>query len=245
MLKRAKCTIYSIQDTDTLGKDSELAATLAQGKTVIAFIPEINLIKHVKELDEQPLSFFVYRIKLLYETFEKIEVKQECLQWIKNRNNATKIKEEEDLEKFLNFFTDQIVSFVAEKVWNSIETPWAKDIDFKRKHKKEFDLFCHFIAIADKHFYDKRANDLKNSHPLGLQVCLENGVANGVLVVRNIENCAKLLYNVLTNQPKFNLEHDEDLNCWYLKEKITDCIYRVVSGDLKLTNSFWNFYLNN
>jgi hypothetical protein len=31
MLKRAKCTVYSVQDTDTLGKDSELAATLAQG----------------------------------------------------------------------------------------------------------------------------------------------------------------------------------------------------------------------
>jgi hypothetical protein len=31
MLERAKCTVYSVRDTDTLGKDSELAATLAQG----------------------------------------------------------------------------------------------------------------------------------------------------------------------------------------------------------------------
>ena len=28
MLKRAKCTVYSVQDTDTLGKDSDLAPTL-------------------------------------------------------------------------------------------------------------------------------------------------------------------------------------------------------------------------
>jgi hypothetical protein len=36
MLKRAACTIYMAQELDTLGKDSELANTLAQGKPVIA-----------------------------------------------------------------------------------------------------------------------------------------------------------------------------------------------------------------
>src|SRR5690606_33430392 len=42
MLKRAKCTIYLVQETDTLGKDSELASTLAQGKPVIAFVPSAD-----------------------------------------------------------------------------------------------------------------------------------------------------------------------------------------------------------
>jgi hypothetical protein len=41
MLKRAKCMVYSVQDTDTLGKGSELAATLAQGKPVIAYVPAV------------------------------------------------------------------------------------------------------------------------------------------------------------------------------------------------------------
>ena len=50
MLKRAKCTVYSVQDTDTLGKDSELAATLAQGKPVIAYVPEKTLEERVTEL---------------------------------------------------------------------------------------------------------------------------------------------------------------------------------------------------
>ena len=40
MLKRAKCTLYLIQETDTMGKDSEMAATLAQGKPVIAYISQ-------------------------------------------------------------------------------------------------------------------------------------------------------------------------------------------------------------
>src|SRR4030043_2434382 len=39
MLKRAKCTLYFSQEIDTIGKDSELASTLAQGKPVVAFVP--------------------------------------------------------------------------------------------------------------------------------------------------------------------------------------------------------------
>lgn len=42
MLKRAACTIYLAQETDTLGKDSELASTLAQGKPVIAYVPQVD-----------------------------------------------------------------------------------------------------------------------------------------------------------------------------------------------------------
>ena len=42
MLKRAHCAIYMAGESDTLGKDSELAATLAQGKPVIVYVPELN-----------------------------------------------------------------------------------------------------------------------------------------------------------------------------------------------------------
>src|ERR1017187_8527142 len=42
MLKRAQCTLYLAQESDTLGKDSELASTLAQGKPVIAYVPRID-----------------------------------------------------------------------------------------------------------------------------------------------------------------------------------------------------------
>jgi hypothetical protein len=55
MLRRAKCTIYLAQESDTLGKDSELASTLAQGKSVIAFVPQVDsgyadqLIRELKQ----------------------------------------------------------------------------------------------------------------------------------------------------------------------------------------------------
>jgi hypothetical protein len=39
MLQRATVTIYNAAAEDTLGKDSELAATLAQGKAVIVYVP--------------------------------------------------------------------------------------------------------------------------------------------------------------------------------------------------------------
>lgn len=40
LVRTAKVTIYCAQDGDTFGKDSELAATLCQGKPVIVFVPE-------------------------------------------------------------------------------------------------------------------------------------------------------------------------------------------------------------
>jgi len=40
MLQRASVTLYNAGDSDTMGKDSELAATLAQGKPVIVYVPE-------------------------------------------------------------------------------------------------------------------------------------------------------------------------------------------------------------
>jgi hypothetical protein len=40
MLQRASVTLYNAGTADTMGKDSELAATLAQGKPVIVYVPE-------------------------------------------------------------------------------------------------------------------------------------------------------------------------------------------------------------
>lgn len=241
MLKRAKCTIYSIQETDTIGKDSELATTLAQGKPVIAYVREINIKKYSKELERQSIDIFTHKIRLLFETFEKEDVINHCLKWLKTQKEKN-ITNSDELEDFLNTFADKINKFNASKVWNSIETTWAKDKDFKNKNRKEFRMFCFLIAIADKYFYDSRAKTLKDVHPLGLQVNLNTGVANGVLVVRKIDKCAELLYNFLTNQLDLEICYEEKYKYWYLKETISGCIFRVVVDNVKLTNSFWNFY---
>ena len=71
---------------------------------------------------------------------------------------------------------------------------------------------------------------------------LETGVANGVLVVRTVADCALLIRNVVTQRLEFNLEENDKYTA--LREKISGCIYRVMTRDEMLTNTFWNFYLN-
>lgn len=240
MLKRANCTIYAVQETDTLGKDSELAATLAQGKPVIAYIPKIqNIESHINNvLSNLTIEALRDKFRLLSRILEKSNVQNECLEKIKRfRNN------QRELVNFLNKIDEEIESFLNKKIWRLLPTPWAIDDEFKKEKKRDIEDFYKILAIADKHFYDKRHDDLKHRHPLGIQMNLSTGVANGVLVVRKIETCAELLLNIITNQLDFDIIYDQDLKCWYLKEKLTQSIFRVVTDDLKLTNSFWNFYL--
>src|SRR6185437_9301889 len=65
MLKRARCTIYMAQETDTFGKDSELATTLAQGKPVIVFVPEIKVEEHATLALLRPIAYLQRRLPQL------------------------------------------------------------------------------------------------------------------------------------------------------------------------------------
>lgn len=206
MLKRAKCTIYHVQEADTLGKDSELAATLAQGKPVIAFIPKL-------EKREEFLQMAKAAAKTFYKDFSFKELM---------------------LNKFLPLYypegawTDPIV-----RAWLSGSTAFNEEA--------AADLLFNKAATM----YDRRASTLRDSHPLGLQVNLATGVSNGVLVVRNHPDCARLLRSIMLNRMEFDLERKDisGKRCWQLRERISQSVYRVVTGDDFLTNSFWNFYL--
>ena len=60
MLKRARCAIYMAGESDTLGKDSELAATLAQGKPVVVYVPRLSDYDRFKDEIVRPLLAEVY-----------------------------------------------------------------------------------------------------------------------------------------------------------------------------------------
>lgn len=203
MLKRAKLTIYLVQETDTLGKDSELASTLAQGKPVIAFIPEVT-IDYFNSFLEQLIEIYVLDIREILIQHLKLICPE--LIW--------------DIEIFPTGYMSLI----------EMNTDDLKNLLFEKM----------------KTVYDKRANTLINSHPLGIQVHLENGVANGVLVVRNITDCAALIRSILLNNVDVYIDNivEKGKNFLVLKEKISNCIFRVESSDKLLTNSFWNFYLS-
>lgn len=202
MLRRAKCTVYLAQEVDTLGKDSELASTLAQGKPVIAFIPEVT-----KEFVDSFLASVA-------------------------QHYPGRLPAEIALDQFR--FLDPELAWNDNKVRHWLNVPPSDEAEVR----------AHLFQTM-KNRYDSRARTLKDRHPLGIQVNLETGVANGVLVVRTPRDCAKLIRCVVTNTMRFSLDPDPQLPGYvYLREQISGCIFRVVTGDEMLTNTFWNFYLN-
>lgn len=59
MLRRARATIYNAGQKDTLGKDCELAATLAQGKPVVVYVPVGRNEAENDELNTRAKNFLV------------------------------------------------------------------------------------------------------------------------------------------------------------------------------------------
>jgi len=78
-----------------------------------------------------------------------------------------------------------------------------------------------------------------------LQVKLETGVANGVLVVRSVSECSELLRDLLTNSCSFRFDEEEEENVLALIEATSQCPYRVVTRNTTVSNSFWSRYLSN
>jgi hypothetical protein len=221
MLKRAKCTVYSVQDTDTLGKDSELAATLAQGKPVIAYVPAVDIEARAAQLAAEDPATVQDRLRFV------LYADDQFAQSVAPADFA-----------FVRGF-QAIEEFERDRVWRTVPDPEGVAA-FRAVQGADLARLGRIIAAAEARIYDRRARTLKVSHPLGIQVNLATGVANGVLVVRTIPQCADLLRRVVTNALEFELR--ESPSMWYLEEKVSGCVYRVVSKDRKLTNCFWNFY---
>jgi len=206
--------------------DSELAATLAQGKPVIAYVPRSVVVDRVNELLAEDPVTIQDRLRFVIYTDEYFAASLSA----------------DDLEFVQNFH--ELERFEQRRIWRSIPDN-AAIMAFRQAHQVGLERLCQIIAASEAGIYDKRAGTLTNSHPLAVQVNLDTGVANGVLVVRSIEDCARLLRRVLTNAMEFVLQEDNQAKMWYLRETISGCVFRVVSKDRKLTNCFWNFYLRN
>jgi hypothetical protein len=146
MLRRASVTIYTAGAEDTMGKDSELAATLAQGKPVIVFVPS---------------------------GIANVSLCSNC------------------------------------------------------GHPRSVEL-------------DRRAELFNVKHPLGLQTSARTGVAHGIVVVRSVEQCARMLRKILLHDLSFSIKHEG--GSFLLQESETQSVMRVVSDDPLLTHSFWAYF---
>ena len=84
LVRSAKVTIYCAQAGDTFGKDSELAATIIQGKPAIVYVPNkpeldkrANIFKEFHPLGLQLESMMVLLVELLLFDLLKI-VRKYC-----------------------------------------------------------------------------------------------------------------------------------------------------------------------
>lgn len=227
MLKRADCTIYMIQESDTFGKDSELASTLAQKKPVIAFIPDYKKEDLWMKIKEYPLEYIKERIFVFKaeNVFDDIEILM-------------------DIDKDLFELNEVINEYIKEYETYRLDQPFslwtAKENQFKNENSY-FNEICDILVKYTKKYWDKRATTLKDYHPLGMQIDLNSGVANGVLVVRDIDTCTKILKGILTNSLEFEIKHFDE-GYTGLIEINSGCLYRMVTDNKLLTNSFWNFF---
>jgi hypothetical protein len=219
MLKRALCTIYMAQESDTMGKDSELAATLAQSKPVIAYVPKYNSEEYSKKIENYPLNYFKKRLLVLKaeEIFNDKNFIEKLPLKLSTFNKHKKIFKFEDV---INNF----LSKLDEYRHNQPFSLWAeKETEFKEECR-DFSRVCEILAVAECYNFDRRADLLKGKHPLSMQVDLQSGVANGVLVVRNAEDCAELLYRILTNSMEFRIKHPIIFN---LSEETKEKLYKL------------------
>ncbi len=122
--------------------------------------------------------------------------------------------------------------------------PWFV-VGSTRPDLMDRELALALLVKTTREHYDRRAETLRESHPLGIQVNLDTGVANGVLVIRKVSDCAELIYRIVTRTLQFRIEKKliEKVEYHLLRETVSDSIFRVMTGDAMLTNSFWNFYL--
>lgn len=232
MLRRANCTIYMVQESDTIGKDSELASTLAQKKSVIAYVPEEDLKTIKEKIDNYPLDYI--KKKILQFKAEGVFDNENYL------NEILSLKTKEDFIVFQNFLMD-FVKKLDEHRRNQPFTYWEeRENEFKNKERNNFQKIFEILAIAIKFTANKRANLLKELHPLGMQVDLNTGVANGIIVVRNIEMCSDILEKILTNTLNFEIRREKGFTGLYEAE--TGSLYRIITENKNLTKSFWNFY---
>jgi len=226
MLKRVLCSIYMAQETDTMGKDSELAATLAQGKPVIAYIPIINIKEYPEKIKEYPLDYFEKRLLVLQA--EEIFNDEACINELEGYEHDFLRTVEDFQEKLEKYRTCQHLS-----LWDEKEREFKEGCD-------SFSNICKILSVAEHYSSERRAAILKEYHPLAIQVDLQSGVANGVLVVRTLKECAELLRQILTNNMKFTIKHigDENEGVTVLQEKTSKCPFRVVTDYEKLTRTY-------
>jgi len=100
--------------------------------------------------------------------------------------------------------------------------------------------------------YDRRARVFAEVHPLSLQVNQMTGNTNGIILVRDANQCADVLYAIAKNQLKVTIRRELEKDIlsgetsifWVLREAVTgnDSVIRVATGWKHLRTAFWSAF---
>jgi hypothetical protein len=253
MLKRVRCTVYMAQEGETLGKDSELAATLAQGKPVIAYVQGVknkDREAFAVKLRGWDLRYFVKRLLTLkaegfFNTYDSLAPAGKYFSALTKSPAASEQEGTQRLALEAGRVLDTLSSFETGRTFRLIS---REEDDFRRDRADLMDTASKLLAACETVSWDKRAEIIAKDHPLAMQLDLKTGVANGVLIVRSPGDCAKMIRGVLLNDLKFRIDKEKNEKtgealATVLKESETESRFRVVTANPTLTNSFWNFYL--
>ncbi len=253
MLRRAALTIYMAQKEDSFGKDSEASVALGQGKPVIVYVP--RLFANFAGIDSEALAK---------------KTRDELIDLVRREGTAedADIDETVDhtglisktLEIRLNRLSLQDLAEIAHTHWadfalgsederikdEASKAPFRAWLDEVRTQGRlkplpddlREDFVKMLVSVATN--FEKRAKVFREQHPLALQVILQTGVLNGMIVVRSVESCSLLLKALLLNELELELLVDE--NNYMLSERLTRSTIRVISRHPLINSAFSTFY---
>lgn len=253
MLRRSSATIYMAQKSDTFGKDSEASVALGQGKPVIVYVPRL-LVPDVG-LDSSEIG------RLSDEELQR------RLQEIDPEEVSESMDHEALLGAVLNSLlskaSDEAIAGAVAQHWadfglDSVEArqriredlrgdyiEWIRRIavagrDDIPRLPSGLRAGIQSSLLANALIFERRATLFREKHPLALQVILSTGVLNGILVVRSVESCARLLRQVFANELDLELVRGE--GSYRLIERTTGSTIRVISRYRLLGNAFASYY---
>lgn len=249
MLKRASVTVYMAQKTDTFGKDSEASVALGQGKPVIVYVPRLSFPENAIDT----------------ETLFKKE-RTELLALLPEEERA-QIDESVDHQAIFGSVLTSLLAGLDNSTLGKIsEIHWA-DFDLYEEqnripeiHRAEYRSWLDACKkgehetipigqfrdsiisalVSNAITFERRAKLFREIHPLALQVILSTGVLNGILVVRTVKQCSKILAQLIKND--LTLDFIKDSNNYRLIEQNTGSTVRVISRNRLLLNAFSMHY---
>ena len=250
MLKRTSYTIYMAQKSDTFGKDSEASVSLGQGKPVIVYVPKLSVPEVDLDSDRLGRMSSAELIGALHSA------------GVPDAQTYTDDMDKESLlaplmYAMLERADDDAIARTAQRCWADFDLPseanrvaaenrqqfrkWLSSVVESAESQvpslpEELREDVRGILVAAAARFERRARIFREVHPLALQVILSQGILNGILVTRSINDCAALLSRLIENRLELELHVDEQN--YRLVERRTGSTIRVISRHRLLNSAF-------